>query len=266
MRTRTVFLLVAGVTLVVAGSPLAGADHPTATPVVYIATGENFPDALGAGSAGGVNAGPVLLVQQNAIPAATLDELNRLEPGLIVIVGGTAVVSLGVESQLEALSFNPQVSRIGGANRYETAAMLSEATFPTHGAVSCASTGFLPAFSHEEWAGEYPRESTNAVTGTFVCAVSIPHGATVTGLTAGITDQHAGISVACVLERFGITQNSRSVVAQTSLTVGSSGFQTVSGPSTANAKVDNINYAYSVRCTVGIDLHVHGVSVEYSMP
>ncbi len=34
------------------------------TPVVYVATGENFPDALGASAAAAVQGGPVLLVRK----------------------------------------------------------------------------------------------------------------------------------------------------------------------------------------------------------
>jgi hypothetical protein len=110
----------------------AGVSGPT-TQVVYIATGENFPDALGAAAAAAVGLGPVLLVQQDSIPGATLTELNRLQPPTVVIVGGPAVVSAGVEAELVALSYTDDVIRLDGANRYETAAELSAATFPTSG-------------------------------------------------------------------------------------------------------------------------------------
>jgi hypothetical protein len=100
---------------------------------VFIATGGNYPDALAAAAAAGIELAPVLLVQQDAIPQVTLDELNRLEPSGIIIVGGEAVVSAGVQSDLDDLVFNPHVVRISGANRYETAAELSQFTFPTSG-------------------------------------------------------------------------------------------------------------------------------------
>jgi hypothetical protein len=128
--------VILAITVVVVARPdsaSAGAAPSATTSVVYIATGENFPDALGAAAAAAVGLGPVLLVQQNAIPAPTLAELNRLQPPKIVIVGGPAVISAGVEGQLEALSWAPTVARIAGANRYATAAGLSAATFPTSG-------------------------------------------------------------------------------------------------------------------------------------
>ena len=104
------------------------ASAPSATPVVYVATGENFPDALGAGPAAAIVKGPILLVSQNSIPGETAAELTRLSPDKIVIVGGTAVVSPSVESALAA--YAGTVERIAGANRYDTAAKLSAATFP----------------------------------------------------------------------------------------------------------------------------------------
>lgn len=103
------------------------ANAASATPVVYIATGENFPDALGVGPASALDRGPILLVTRDSVPGATATELSRLGPDLIVVVGGTAVISPSVESQLR--SWAP-VTRIAGANRYETAAAVSRAAFP----------------------------------------------------------------------------------------------------------------------------------------
>ena len=110
----------------------AGIPSPS-TLVVYIATGENFPDALVASAAASLGLGPVLLVEQNAVPTATLNELNRLEPRDIVIVGGLAVISQAVQDTLTALPFSHDTTRISGANRYETAADLSVAIHPTSG-------------------------------------------------------------------------------------------------------------------------------------
>ena len=117
-------LLVAAVWLV-AGNQARAA---SATPVVYVATGENFPDALGAGPVAAMVKGPVLLVRFDSIPGQTAAELTRLAPDKIVIVGGTGVVSTNVENGLTA--FAGTVERIGGTDRYDTAAKLSAATYP----------------------------------------------------------------------------------------------------------------------------------------
>lgn len=117
-------LLVAAVWLVVSNQARAASSGDT----VYVATGENFPDALGGGSVAAMVKGPVLLVRQGSIPAPTAAELTRLSPDTIVIIGGTGVVSAGVETALGA--FASTVVRIGGTDRYDTAAQLSAATFP----------------------------------------------------------------------------------------------------------------------------------------
>jgi hypothetical protein len=114
-------------TIWVANGRASAAEEPSATPVVYIVTGVNFPDALGVGPASALNRGPILMVTKTSIPSPTRNELSRLNPDRIVVVGGTAVISASVESQLRAWA---PVSRIAGSNRYETAALVSQAAFP----------------------------------------------------------------------------------------------------------------------------------------
>lgn len=65
-------------------------------PVVYVANGLNFPDALAAGPAASVRGGLVLLVQPTFIPPAVAAELTRLNPQKIVVAGGPASVSAAV--------------------------------------------------------------------------------------------------------------------------------------------------------------------------
>lgn len=67
---------------------------------VYLATGENFPDALSGGPVAGYNAAPVLLVMGDSIPAATRSELIALNPSKIVIIGGTSAVDSAVQALL----------------------------------------------------------------------------------------------------------------------------------------------------------------------
>lgn len=73
------------------------------SPVVFIATGSNFPDALGGGPVAGSIPGPLLLVPGTSVPGDVANELQRLGPDRVVILGGTSVVSSGVEAQLGSL-------------------------------------------------------------------------------------------------------------------------------------------------------------------
>ncbi|MEO6294991.1 MAG: cell wall-binding repeat-containing protein [Candidatus Limnocylindria bacterium] len=93
---------------------LAGADRfatavavSTATfatgATVFVATGVNFPDALGGGPVAGGLPGPLLLVPTNSVPSSVAAELQRLDPDRVVILGGTGAVSSAVVSQIQAL-------------------------------------------------------------------------------------------------------------------------------------------------------------------
>jgi putative cell wall-binding protein len=97
-------------------------------PVAFVATGRNFPDALAVGPVAGMQGGPVLLTDPNSLPQATADELARLRPGRIVVAGGPGAVSDQVAQAVQAYTSQP-VSRMAGADRYETAAAVSRASF-----------------------------------------------------------------------------------------------------------------------------------------
>ncbi len=119
---------------------VSGWSYPTGASVVYVATGENYPDALAGGAAAAAEGAPVLLVRRDLIPTATKDELTRLAPDTIVILGGEGVVSSGVADQLAA--YAPTVERRWGPTRFETAVELSRAAFPEPVSVVYLATGF----------------------------------------------------------------------------------------------------------------------------
>lgn len=108
--------------------------------VVYISTGQSFPDALAAGPAAGTRRGPVLLVARDSIPDATADELRRLEPRNIVVVGGPGAVSAAVEVQLMTFT-SGTVTRHAGADRFGTAAAVSAAAFAPNSPMAFVATG-----------------------------------------------------------------------------------------------------------------------------
>ncbi len=104
---------------------VSAATFPSRVPVVYIATGGNYPDALAAGPATGLRGGPVLLVAANEIPAQTAAELRRLKPSRIVVAGGSSVVSNVVLNRLKV--YAGTVTRQAGSDRYATAVAISVA-------------------------------------------------------------------------------------------------------------------------------------------
>ena len=106
---------------------------------VFVATGEDYPDALAAGPAAAKLGGPVLLTTGGELAAATAAELARLKPGRIVVVGGTSAVSAAVEAELGR--YAPSVRRVSGADRYDTAARVSAAFFEPGVAAVYVATG-----------------------------------------------------------------------------------------------------------------------------
>jgi putative cell wall-binding protein len=128
--------------VVVASERIAGADryataaqvaaetHPNGASLVYIASGNSSADALAAGAAAAVANAPLLLVSHGLVPVATVQALEALAPTRVVVVGGTAAISSAVQTRIRSIS-GATVDRIGGADRYETAALLATDRFPT---------------------------------------------------------------------------------------------------------------------------------------
>ncbi|MEV7631234.1 cell wall-binding repeat-containing protein [Microbacterium sp. NPDC089318] len=95
---------------------------------VYITSGTSFADALSVGPVIAKTDSALLLTRASSLPAATRTELSRLSPARIVVIGGAGAVSEAVVTQLRTLA--PKVTRIGGANRYETSRKVIASAFP----------------------------------------------------------------------------------------------------------------------------------------
>ncbi len=97
-------------------------------PVAYIASGAVFPDALSGSAIAAKDGAPVLLVTKDSIPSAVTDELTRLSPGRLVILGGPNTVSAEVEKALRA---SRPTTRLTAADRFGVSAAASAAAFPS---------------------------------------------------------------------------------------------------------------------------------------
>ena len=121
--------------------------------VAYVADGGNFPDALAGGAAGARDGGPVLLTRRGTVPQAIIEALRTLAPRRIVVLGSQAAVGDAVVQQLQALT-GGGVTRRAGANRYQTAARVSAASFDTADRVYVAfGAGFADALGGAAAAG-----------------------------------------------------------------------------------------------------------------
>lgn len=102
---------------------------------VVIATGFNWPDALGGSALAGAYNAPILLTRQDVLPSAVASEITRLGATNAIVLGSTKAVSANVYNQLDALP-GVSVERIAGDDRYETANEVAERT------ISVMESGF----------------------------------------------------------------------------------------------------------------------------
>ncbi len=100
--------------------------HEPGVKAVFLASGQDFPDALSASAAAANLESPLLLTRPNALPAGVLDELERLDPEKIYVVGGTGSVGADVYEQISSVA---PTQRLSGATRYETTLAVADAVF-----------------------------------------------------------------------------------------------------------------------------------------
>jgi hypothetical protein len=93
-------------------------------PVVFVARDDVPFDSQTAAAVAGKAGVPVLLTNPASLSSSTAAELTKLNPKLVIVVGGTGAVSDHVVSQIEALGF--PVQRLSGGDREGTAEALAD--------------------------------------------------------------------------------------------------------------------------------------------
>lgn len=123
---------IGGATRYQTGALIAEANTSSADTVI-IATGAMFADALSASGLAGCLEAPILLTQPALLPPVVANQIQSLGASNAIILGGELAVSSAVEVSLSELGLS--VRRIGGANRYETAALVGREVmgFGQHG-------------------------------------------------------------------------------------------------------------------------------------
>jgi hypothetical protein len=91
----------------------------------FLATGQNFADALAASGPSGFLMRPILLTATDALPASTREGLQSMGLRELTVLGGSAAVSAPVEDELRASGLS--TARAAGAERYSTSVALADA-------------------------------------------------------------------------------------------------------------------------------------------
>jgi putative cell wall-binding protein len=128
---------------------------PAGAPVAFVASGASFPDGLAGGAAAARLGGPLLLSAPDKLPDATRDELARLAPTQVYVLGGTSSLKQAVADAVATTLPGAAVSRLAGANRYATAVAVAGLQGPGVPVVYLASgTNFPDGLSGGAAAGQ----------------------------------------------------------------------------------------------------------------
>ncbi len=99
--------------------------YPQGADVVYLTGGYAYTDALVMSPLTNIEDGPVLLAEKDEVNKSTIEEIKRLNPSKIYVIGGRNTIS---ENAVDALSkeVNAEVERIQGKDRYETSLVIAK--------------------------------------------------------------------------------------------------------------------------------------------
>lgn len=98
----------------------------TSADTVILCEYADFPDSIASTPfAVSLNA-PILLTQGTSLDSRVIEEIKRLHPSKVVLLGGTGVLKPTIEEELGSFDFAIEVERIGGTNRYETSVLLAQ--------------------------------------------------------------------------------------------------------------------------------------------
>lgn len=115
---------------------------------------DSYLDALSANALAGNLHAPVLLTNIDALPAQTIDELQRLKVKNVVVCGGTNVISSAVEQQLADM--NIHVKRVAGQWASDTAnSIATQIKNPSDTCFIATSWGYADALSASSYAYEH---------------------------------------------------------------------------------------------------------------
>ncbi len=124
-------------------------------PNIIVASGADYPDALGASYLNYVMGAPILLVNKNNIKQIAQYIGHNLRPyneetedGCVFIMGGKGAVPAEMETELAAAGITKdQIVRFAGSNRYDTNLRMLKSMGAAGGAVICSGKNYADALS-----------------------------------------------------------------------------------------------------------------------
>lgn len=130
--------------------------YKTTSTYLIIASGEDYADALCSVPLAKKYNCPVILCPKDYVPADTFNEIKRLNPKHVLLMGLEGALSKKVEDTIKSLSDSIEVERIGGSNRYETSLKAAEVLNDNKKVTSaalCSGNSYADALSIASAAG-----------------------------------------------------------------------------------------------------------------
>ncbi len=121
---------------------------PDGAESVVLANSDDFPDALTGAPLAFALKGPVLLTPTGSLPTAVRSEIDRLGPKRVVVLGGARAISASTASAAMRSAGLGSYERIGGSDRYDTAARVARRL--------AAATGSAPGTAVIVTGANYP--------------------------------------------------------------------------------------------------------------
>lgn len=114
--------------------------HPDGVTDVYLASGTGFADALAASTALARSDSALLLTPPDRLTSEVRNELVRLGPTRVFLIGGTTALSSEVAAEVQEL-FGIEPVRLAGSDRYATATAVSQHAVSVGSGVVYLATG-----------------------------------------------------------------------------------------------------------------------------
>lgn len=121
------FIRISGQDKIDTANRLALNGWPTGSHTVILTRSDNFPDALAGVPLAHKYQAPILCTEPQQLNPRVIEVLKTLKPQKVIMLGGEQALSPAVQSKLEeVLTWTKDISRIAGANRYQTAALIAK--------------------------------------------------------------------------------------------------------------------------------------------
>ena len=104
---------------------ISKAAFPSGAPVVFLVKGDNYPDALSAGPLAAAYGGPIMITPSTGLNTTVRQELQRLDPSQVFVIGLPAALNAQVKAALPGLT-DEDIHEIRGTDRYHTATLIAE--------------------------------------------------------------------------------------------------------------------------------------------